>query len=123
MGSDHERDLRELVDGDASYGELSALTILLGDGARIKILSAMLSEDFHDLSVTQIAELAGVHRTTVYDHLDQLEELGVVVQTREVGGSPMYQINQDGELARDLKRLEEDLLDELDQLEVAGAGQ
>jgi len=57
--------------------------------------------------------LAGLHRTTVYDHLDDLEELNVVVQTRTVGGSPMYRINRDSKIAEDLAQLEWDLLDEI----------
>lgn len=95
-----------------SLGELALLTQLLGDSAKVKIIAAMLSEDFHDLSVTQIANVAGVHRTTVYEHLEDLEELDVIVNTRTTGGSPMYQINQDSRVAKQLKNLELALLDE-----------
>ncbi|WP_159077147.1 hypothetical protein [Halococcoides cellulosivorans] len=37
--------------------------------------------------------------------------LGVVEQTREVNGSPMYQISQDSTVAQDLAQFEWDLLD------------
>lgn len=94
-----------------AYGEHSALSALLGEGARVLIIAALLSEDHRDMEVKRIAELAGVHRTTVYDHLEDLEDLDVVVNTRSVAGSPLYQINQDSPIAQGLKTLEMDLLD------------
>lgn len=97
------------VDPDG-FSARSALALLLGGSARVMILAALLSEDHRDMDVIQIADLAGVHRTTVYDHLDDLEMLGVVVQTRTVGGSPMYQINRENPIAKDLKQMEDDLL-------------
>lgn len=94
-----------------TYADGTALTQLFGDSPKVKILSSLVSESDVDLNVTQIADLAGLHRTTVHDHLDDLQELGVVEQTREVGGSPMYQINRDSEVAEDIAELEWDLLD------------
>ncbi|MFC7236625.1 hypothetical protein [Halosegnis marinus] len=50
--------------------------------------------------------IAGVARTTVYDHIDALQELNIVVKTREVGGGPMYEINMDSELVEHIMRVE-----------------
>jgi DNA-binding transcriptional ArsR family regulator len=96
---------------DETYADGTALTKLLGESPKVKILASLLSESDVDLNVTDIAELAGLHRTTVYDHLDDLTDLGVVVETRTVGGSPMYQINRDSDVAEGLAQLEWDLLD------------
>lgn len=96
-----------------SFAEDSALTSLFGTHPKTKILAALLSES-RDVNVTRIAELAGVSRSTVYDHLDDLEELRVVEQTRTVGGSPLYQINRNSDVAKKLAQLEWDLLDEFD---------
>lgn len=94
-----------------TYAEGSALTELFGESAKTKLIAALLSESDVDLNVTDLADLAGIHRTTVYEHIDNLEDLGIVERTRTVGGSPMYQINRDSQIAKDIAQLEWDLLD------------
>jgi len=94
-----------------TYAEGTALTRVFGETAKVKIIAALLSESDVDLNATDLADLAGVHRTTLYDHLEDLQELGIVEQTRKVGGSPMYRINRDSAVAEDIAQLEWDLLD------------
>jgi len=93
------------------YAEGTALTKLLGDGPKVKILSAFLADPGWDHNVTEIAEMAGVSRNTVYRHIDDLTDLGVVERTRERGGSPQYQINKDNTAAKKLAELEWELVD------------
>lgn len=94
-----------------SYADSSALTVLLGNGAKVKILVALLSETSQDFNVTDIARLAGVSRNTVYSHLDELISVGVVEESRKVGAGRMYRINQDNEVAKKLAEIEWDLMD------------
>lgn len=89
-----------------AFAENTPLTVVFGDSARTKIVAALLSEHGRDLNVTDIAKLAGVARTTVYDHIDDLRRLNLVVKTREVGGGPMYEINQDSELVKHIMMVE-----------------
>lgn len=96
------------------YAEQTALAQLLGDHPKVKILASLLSEG-HDINVSRIADLAGMSRSTVYNHIDALINLGVVEHTRDVGGSPMYQINRDSEVAKLLGKLEWQLLEEFDE--------
>jgi predicted ArsR family transcriptional regulator len=96
---------------EETYAEGSALTELFGPSAKTKIIAALLSENDVDVNVTDLADLAGLHRTTVHDHIGDLEELGVVQRTRTVSGSPMYKINRDSEVAERIAQLEWDLLD------------
>lgn len=98
----------------ASYAEQTALAQLLGDHPKVKILAVLLSEG-QDINVSRIAELAGMSRSTVYNYMDDLLNLNVVEKTREIGGSPMYQINRDSEVAKQLGKLEWELLDEFDR--------
>ncbi len=102
------RELRKTDDGpdNGAYSDNTPLLAVFGDTARAKILAALLSESDRDLNVSDIARIAGVARTTVYDHLDQLQKLGLVEQTRKIGDSKMYQINEDSELAEHLKHVE-----------------
>lgn len=92
--------------GESAYGEGTPLTHVFGDNARVQILSALLSERDRDLNVTDVARLAGVSRSTVYDHLEELQELHLVVNTREVGGAPMYQINNDSQIVQRIDEIE-----------------
>ncbi len=89
-----------------SYAEDSPFAHLFGQPARTKILAAFVSERGRDLNVSYVADLAGVARSTVYDHLGDLQDLGVIEHTRDVGGSPMYQLNEDSKIAEELVRLE-----------------
>lgn len=105
---------KDQTPSSAPYAEQTALTQLLGDHPKVKILAVLLSEG-HDINVSRIAELAGMSRSTVYNHIDDLINLNVVEKTREIGGSPMYQINRDSDVAKKLGQLEWELLDEFDE--------
>ncbi|WP_313693331.1 winged helix-turn-helix domain-containing protein [Halorarum halobium] len=102
---------------DEAYAEDTPLTYLFGTPARTKIVGALVSETDHDLNTSDIARLAGVARSTVYDHLDELEALGLVEETRTVGGSPMYQLDTDDELVEHIARIEGLVLKRLLELE------
>lgn len=82
-----------------AFADGTPLVELLGDSARVRILSVLVDERTRDLSISEIARQAGVARSTVYDHLDPLEELDAVVHTRTSGASERYQLadNQIGE--------------------------
>lgn len=99
--------------GAASFADQTALTSLLGDHPKVKILAVLLSEG-RDINVSQIAEQAGMSRSTVYKHMDDLRDLGVVEKTREIRGSPLYQMNRESETAKKLGQLEWSLLDQFE---------
>jgi len=97
--------------GSEVFAEDTSLVDLFGNHPKTKILVSLLSER-QDTNITHLAKLAGIHRSTVYEHIDDLLEIGVVEKSREVNGSPMYQINKDNIVARKLGFLEWELLDE-----------
>lgn len=90
------------------YAEEAPLTYLFGDAARVKIIGAFVAERGRDISVSDISRLAGVARSTVYNHLDSLERMGVVKHTRDIedGHSPLYQLNDDSQIAELCYKLE-----------------
>ncbi len=92
----------------------TVLTDTLGTHAKVKILSALLGESDRDLNATEIARLAGIDRTTFYDHIDDLTAYDLVQVTRTVGNSKMYRINRDSAAAEALARFEWELLDEIE---------
>ena len=96
--------------GGGSFAEQTALTELLGNHPKVKILAVLLSEG-RDINVSQIAEQAGMSRSTVYDHIEDLQAMEVVEQTRKISGSPLYQINKHSDVAEQLHKLEWTLID------------
>lgn len=81
---------------DEAFADETPLVRLLGGGARVKIASVLVDERQRDLSISEIARQAGIARSTVYDHLDELVELGVAEHTRESGASQRYQLADTG---------------------------
>lgn len=104
-------------DDSDSYADRSAFLPLFATESRTSILAALVGERGRDLSVTDVAELAGVARSTVYDHLDDLLDLGVVERVGEEGERPTYRLNEDSEIADELVKLEDATLDRLYELE------
>lgn len=98
---------------DEPFAQQAALTQLLGDHPKVKILTVLLSEG-RDINISLIAEQAGMSRSTVYKHIDDLRELNVIEKTRKLSGSPLYQLNRDSEVAKKLGQLEWALLDEFE---------
>lgn len=94
------------------YTDNAALTRLFGDSPRTKILAVLLQQG-RDTNVSTIADVGGMSRSSVYRHLDELIELGVVEKTREIGGSPLYQIDKENRVSKELAELEWVLVDEI----------
>lgn len=101
MGTQSETGLEAYADG-------APLMALFGTPARTKILSVLLSERGRDLSKSEIARQANVSRSTVYEHLDEFVELGVVQPTRITGGghSQRYQFDDGSQIGAALHKLE-----------------
>jgi len=83
------------------------LEALFGDTARASIIGAFVAERGRELSVSDVARLAEVSRSTVYRHIDDLRTLGVVKHARDgdAGHSPRYTL-ADTEVAEICYKLE-----------------
>lgn len=97
------------------YSEEAPLTYLFGDSARVKIIAAFVAERGNDISVSDISRLAGVARSTVYNHLNALEDLGVIEHTRDIenGHSSLYELNESEEVAEMCHKLDATVLNTL----------
>ncbi len=99
---------------DENFAEDRALTDALGGHSKTKILAVMIGDHTQDLTASDIARMAGIERSTFYDHIDELLDYGLIKITRDAGNSTMYQINKESEAAQALTKFEWDLLDALD---------
>jgi DNA-binding transcriptional ArsR family regulator len=93
-----------------AYAEDTPLTWVFGSHPKVKIITVLLSGE-HDMNITDMAQLAGMSRSAVYDHLDDLLVHGIIKETREIGSSSMYSINKDSAIAQLIGQLEHELLD------------
>lgn len=91
-----------------SYADDAPLMALFSTPGRTKLLSVFVAERGRDLSVSDLSRQADMSRTTVYDHLDPLLELGVIKENRTTsdGHSVRYQLNEDSEIAELCYQLE-----------------
>ncbi len=70
--------------------------------ATAKILDVLWEYQDLDLTLTDIADEAGIHYTTLMKALPLLEEFGLVTMTRQVGNAKLYQINKDDNVVKRL---------------------
>lgn len=84
------------------------LEILFSGPARTRVLEAFVSERGRDLTVSDVARLSDTARSSVYRHLENLQDLGIIVETRTTGEghSTRYQLNEDSDIAELLYQLE-----------------
>lgn len=90
---------------DSAFADGHPFMDVFSSPGRTKILAAFVSERDRDITVTYAAQLAGVSRSTVYNHLEDFEEMGIIEEV-ERGDSTYYTLNTDNNLAHELYRLE-----------------
>lgn len=106
---------------EATEGPEGSVVIdVLGDHPKTRILLALLTDPDRDYNVSDIARLADTDRSTIYRHLDDLLEYGLVVQTRKAGNAPMYQINHESDAARAFGQFEWEVIKALGEKEQNG---
>lgn len=81
------------------------LATLFSSQARTRIIEAFVAHRGRELNVSDVARESDTSRSTVYRHIDKLEELGVV-QKVTMGGSDRYTLNRDNDVANLLYKLE-----------------
>lgn len=76
------------------YDNMSLKKLFVGSAAA-KILDVLWEYQDIDITLTDIADEAGIHYTTLMKILPVLEELEIVTMTRQIGNAKLYQINKD----------------------------
>ena len=73
----------------------------------LKMLDFLMDNEIFDYSKTDIAEGAGLSRTTLFKAWPKLEALGLVTATRTVGQAKMYRLNKKNSLVKKLMELDD----------------
>lgn len=82
------------------------LKVLGGKDPTLKILDFLMDNIGFDYSKTEIAEGAGISRTTLFSVWDGLERSELVAFTRNVGRAKMYRLNMESEVVKKLIELD-----------------
>lgn len=70
-------------DSDESYAEGTPLVELFGDGARARLLSVFATKPDREFSKSELGRQAGITRKSVYEYIEELEELGAIKSVGE----------------------------------------
>jgi len=81
------------------------IATLFSTPARAQIIDAFVANKSRELTVSDIARLSDTARSTVYRHLDNLEELEIITAV-DAGPNNRYTLNDNSEIATRLWELE-----------------
>jgi DNA-binding transcriptional ArsR family regulator len=87
---------------------------LFTGSATAKIIDVLWENQKTDLTLTEIANKAGIHYTSLMKALPLLERLGMVTMTRQVGNAKLYKINKGDAMVKRLIKLLDELNARLD---------
>ena len=68
-------------------------TKAIGDTPKIKVLEFLIEGRELDYSLSDIAEGAGIGRTTLFRIWNDFIELNIVKHTRDIGNAKLYKLN------------------------------
>ena len=68
-------------------------TKAIGNTPKIKVLEFLMEGRELDYSVSDIAEGAGIGRTTLFRIWNDFVDLGIVKHTRDIGNAKLYKLN------------------------------
>lgn len=87
-------------------GGIYSLSNLFGKSPRLKIMETLAENVGEDISVPYIADITGVAKSTIYAHIYNLVGEGIVKETRKMGKTQFYQLNDEEERAKMVIMLE-----------------
>jgi DNA-binding transcriptional ArsR family regulator len=86
--------------------EKSFFVEVFGDYPLIRVLDFLLTFREFDYPLTEIAENSGVGWSTIHSFWHRLVEMGIVIQTRQVGRAKLYKLNIKNPVVHELIRLD-----------------
>lgn len=92
-----------------AYVDRIGLVRLFKSPSRVKMIEAFLQAQDKELIGAEVADLAGINRSTVSRNIDGLLDLKIVNQIRRVGGLKLYHLNEGCPLVDALRRTQENL--------------
>lgn len=77
-----------------------------GDTPKLRFLDFLVGNHFWDFSMTDMAREAKISYNSLLSFFDEFLKKGIIVKTRRVGKSDMYQFNMKNIIARNLLKFD-----------------
>jgi len=90
-----------MASGEDTAAFLDALT----RSPQLKVLSVLVERPQEELTKTEIAQRAGIGRTTLYRVWDDLEKMKAIAPSRHVGAVTLYRLNPQSSIVQSLKNI------------------
>lgn len=87
----------------------SLLIKALGSSPQLRILDYLLDYKLNDFTKREILEALGMSKQTLYKYFKDLQELGLIAETRKIGRATLYRINLENPMVRMLIEYETQL--------------
>ena len=82
--------------------EKSVFIEVFGEYPLIKVLDFLITFREFDYPLTEIAENSGIAWSTLHDIFPKLVELGVVIETRQIGRARLFKLNIENPISQKL---------------------
>ena len=90
-----------MASGEDTAAFLDALT----RSPQLKVLSVLAERPQDELTKTEIAQKAGIGRTTLYRVWDDLEKMKAIAPSRHVGAVTLYRLNPQSSIVQSLMNI------------------
>lgn len=77
----------------------------VGDSPKIRVIEFLIEGRDLDYSISDIAEGAGIGRTTLFRIWKDLTELEIIKHTRDIGNARLYRLNMENPFVRKMAEL------------------
>ena len=88
----------------------SMLLQYLGKNPELRVIDFLLENTLFDFSKKEILEEIGMSKSTLYRILPKLLRMEIIRITRRIGKAPLYQINVESPVVKDLWNIEKTLI-------------
>jgi len=89
----------------ASAEDTATFLDALTRSPQLKVLSVLVERPQEELTKTEIAQKAGIGRTTLYRVWDDLEKMKAIAPSRHVGAVTLYRLNPQSSVVRSLMNI------------------
>jgi len=89
--------------------ETSTFLEALTKTPQLRVVSIMAEKPEEELTKTQIAQMAGIGRTTLYRVWDDLQKMKVLSPAKQVGAVTLYKLNQESPIVQSVIGIKERL--------------
>jgi Fe2+ or Zn2+ uptake regulation protein len=89
--------------------ETSTFIKALTKSPQLKVLSILVEKPNEELTKSQIAQKAGIGRTTLYRIWEDLEKMKAIIPTKQVGAVTLYRINLESSVVQSVLNIKQQL--------------